>query len=70
MTARWFQAAGSAGSGHLPCDPTKTTRSLCVALRLESAEASRRTFLQLFLCNDVDPAVVDQATCEAKGDRL
>ena len=57
--------------GTCPADPTKTTRSLCVALRLSPPSCVAPNYSSSSsLCNDVDPAVVDQATCEAKGDRL
>ncbi|MEO8197108.1 MAG: PKD domain-containing protein, partial [Thermoanaerobaculia bacterium] len=59
-------------------DPTKPTRPLCTALRLNYATSplcvagvspNVRSWSSS-LCNDVDPAVVDQTTCESKGDRL
>lgn len=60
--------------GTCPADPTMTTRPLCVALRLNIVQAScvapNYSWSTGSLCNDVDPAVVDQATCESKGDRL
>ncbi|MCC7066195.1 MAG: hypothetical protein IT456_25600, partial [Planctomycetes bacterium] len=57
--------------GTCPADPTKTTRSLCVALRLSPPSCVAPNYSSSSsLCNDVDPAIVDQATCEAKGDRL
>jgi hypothetical protein len=59
-------------------DPTKPTRPLCVALRLNYATqalciAGTSPNIRSWsssLCNDLDPAVVDQTTCESKGDRL
>ena len=51
-----------------------TTRPLCLALRLVvTPPATCATLLgstSSSLCNDLDPAVVDQATCENKGDRF
>ncbi len=60
--------------GTCPADPTKTTRSLCVALRLVIAQAScvapTYSWSGTSLCNDRHSAIVDQVTCESKGDRL
>ncbi len=62
-------AQGSCSVGSNP-----TTRPLCLALRLVVTPPATCTSLlgssSSSLCNDLDPAVVDQATCENKGDRL
>ena len=60
--------------GTCPADTNQATRPLCVALRLNIVQAScvspNYSWSNSGLCNDLDPAVIDEATCEAKGDRL